>query len=377
MRIQGIHLTLMIGPGVPVPVPREVLDALTSVQVTSAAGDTQSGFDLTFALDRRSPLATLFLVSGGASIPLVRVIVVATINGTPNVLIDGVMTHHQVEPGSGGGPSTLKVQGKDLSTVMGYIDFSGLPYPAMPPVARVALIIAKYAWLGLMPLTIPSVVEDIPLPTDRIPVQKGKDLDYVRQLARQCGHVFYVEPGPAPGTSVAYWGPEIRVGPPQPALSIDMDAHTNVEQLSFRFDKERKEMPVVFIQEPLSKAPIPIPIPDVTPLNPPLGAVPPLPPKITLMNDTTQLSPLAALMRGIAYASQHSDCVFASGSLDVLRYGQVLKSRRLVGLRGAGLAFDGLYYVSRVTHEIARGQYKQSFELARNGVVSTLPQVAA
>ncbi|GLK83830.1 hypothetical protein [Ancylobacter defluvii] len=377
MRIQGIHLTLLIGPGVPVPVPREVLDALTSVQVTNAAGDTQSGFDLTFALDRRSPLATLFLVSGGASIPLVRVIVVVTINGTANVLIDGVMTHHQMEPGTGGGPATLKVQGKDLSTVMGYIDFSGLPYPAMPPVARVALIIAKYAWLGLIPLTIPSVVEDIPLPTDRIPVQQGKDLDYVKSLAQQCGYVFYIEPGPVPGASVAYWGPEIRVGPPQPALSIDMDAHTNVDQLNFRYDKERKELPVVFIQESISKAPIPIPIPDVTPLNPPLGAVPPLPPKVTLMNDTTHLSPLAALMRGIAYASQHSDCVFASGSLDVLRYGQVLKSRRLVGLRGAGLAFDGLYYVSRVTHEIRRGHYKQSFELARNGVISTLPQVPA
>lgn len=377
MRIKGIHLTLMIGPGVPVPVPREVLEALTSVQVTNASGDTESGFDLTFALDRRSPLTTLFLVSGGAAIPLVRVILIVTLNGTPNVLIDGVMTHHQVEPGSGGGPSTLKVQGKDLSTVMGYVDFSGLPYPAMPPVARVMLILAKYAWLGLIPMAIPSLVEDIPLPTDHIPVQRGKDLDYVKSLARQCGYVFYVETGPAPGTSIAYWGPEIRVGAPQPALSVDMDAHTNVDQLSFRYEQDRKEMPVVFIQEPVSKAPIPIPIPDVTPLSPPLAAVPPIPPKITLMNDTTQLSPLAALMRGIAYAAQHADCVFASGRLDVLRYGRVLKSRRLVGLRGAGLAFDGLYYVARVTHEIQRGQYRQSFELARNGVVSTLSQVPA
>ncbi len=38
-------------------------------------------------------------------------------------------------------------------------------------------------------------------------------------------------------------------------------------------------MPIVFFQEPFSKAPIGIPIPDVTPLNPPLGLVPPLPPQ--------------------------------------------------------------------------------------------------
>ena len=58
-----------------------------------------------------------------------------------------------------------------------------------------------------------------------------------------------------------------------------MDALTNVEELNFNFDKERKTMPIVFFQEPISKAPIGIPIPDVTPLNPPLGLVPPLPPQ--------------------------------------------------------------------------------------------------
>ena len=37
------------------------------------------------------------------------------------------------------------------------------------------------------------------------------------------------------------------------------------------------------------------------------------------------------------------------------------KSRQLVGVRGAGLPFDGLYYVKSVTHDIKRGEYKQSF----------------
>jgi hypothetical protein len=68
---KGIHLTLMIGPAVPVPVPREVLDALTSVQVTTTAGQT-SGFQLTFTLSNDSPLYTLFLLSGGSPIPLIR-----------------------------------------------------------------------------------------------------------------------------------------------------------------------------------------------------------------------------------------------------------------------------------------------------------------
>jgi hypothetical protein len=245
----------------------------------------------------------------------------------------------------------------------------------MPPAARVLLVIAKYAALGIVPVVIPSVVEDIPIPTDRIPRHQGKDLDYVKRLAQEVGYVFYVEPGPTPGLNFAYWGPEIRVGAPQPALNVDMDAHTNVESLSFRFDKEQKEMPVVFIQNQATKVPIPIPIPDITPLNPPLGVIPPLPPKLTPLDDTARLSPLAAVMAGLAYASQHADAVFANGSLDVMRYGRVLKSRQLVGVRGAGAAFDGLYFVKSVTHKVKRGEYKQDFTLARNGLISTVPTV--
>ena len=62
---------------------------------------------------------------------------------------------------------------------------------------------------------------------------------------------------------------------------------------------------------------------------------------------------------------------------DVVRYGHILKARQLVGVRGAGLAYDGLYYVKSVTHKIKRGEYKQSFELSRNGLISTVPRVAA
>ena len=37
------RLQLLIGPGVPVPVPRFVLDAISEVKVESNSGETQSG----------------------------------------------------------------------------------------------------------------------------------------------------------------------------------------------------------------------------------------------------------------------------------------------------------------------------------------------
>jgi hypothetical protein len=370
----GVRLSLMIGPVIPIPVPREVLDCVESVSVNVGSGQTQSGFELVFKLSRRSPLHTLFLLTGGSTIPIVRVVIVATIRGQAEVLMDGVMTNHEMRD-SGGEPS-LVIKGKDLSVLMDFIEFDGIPYPCMSPVLRALVVLAKYAAFGVIPLTIPSLIEDIPIPIESIPRHQGTDLAYLQQLASEVGYVFYMDPGPVPGASKAYWGPEIRIGTPQSALNLDLDTpHRNVESLSFSFDKERKELPIVWIQEQTSKAPISIPIPDITPWNSPLGIVPPHPPKIGFLNEEAKLKPWVALMRGLAYASQHSDSVFGQGSLDVTRYGRVLKSRGLVGVRGAGEAFDGLYYVSSVSHDIKRGEYKQSFTLARNGLLSTLPKV--
>lgn len=371
----AIELNLFIGPAIPVPAPRAAIDALEKVQVQVNGGDMPSGFELSFSLSKRSPLQTLFLLTGGSTIPVMRVVIMVSLGGISEVIMDGVMTHHEIRPGSDGGKSTLVVKGKDLTALMDFIELDGIPYPAMPPAIRVLTILAKYAAFGVIPMVIPSVVEDLPIPIERIPTQQGSDLAYVSQLAHEVGYVFYIDPLPVPGTVRAYWGPEIKVGPPQPALNTDMDVFTNVESLSFQFDKELKEMPVVFIQNQATKAPIPIPIPDITPLNPPLGAVPPLPPKLKFLSDTAKLSPIGAVMQGMAYASRHSDVVTGEGSLNVARYGRVLKARQLVGVRGAGEAFDGLYYVKSVTHNIERGEYKQNFSLARNGLLSTTPRV--
>jgi len=373
--LKGVYLTLMVGPVVPIPVPKPVLEALTSVQVTTAAGKP-SGFQLSFTLNNRSPLHTLFLIAGGQT-PLLRVIIIATINGSPNVLMDGVMTNQQVTPGGKPGESTLTITGEDLTKVMSLVDFSGIPFPCMPPEARVALIIAKYAMFGIIPLVIPSLFPDLPIPVERIPVQEGNDLDYIKGLAASVGYVFYIDPGPAPGTNVAYWGPEIKVGVPQPALNFDMDAHTNVESLSFNFNGADTILPIVFIQNSLTKIPIPIPIPNLNPLQPPLGVIPAPITNILPIKETAKLSPMAAIGVGLAVASMSADAVTGTGSLDVVRYGRLLKARQLVGVRGVGTAFDGLYYVKSTTTTIKRGEMKQSFELTRNGLVSITPRVPA
>jgi len=378
--LDSVQLSLMMGPFVPLIPPRPVLDALAEVEVTVNDVGT-SGFQLTFSIDKQSPLQILFLLTGGSPLLFMRVVLVATVNGVANVLIDGVVTNNHIAPGDKGSNSTLTITGEDLTALMNQSDWSGFPFPACPAEARVALLLAKYAIFGVVPLIIPSVLIDVPLPIDLIPSQQGTDLQYIRSLADRVGYVFYIDPGPAPGVSKAYWGPQIKVGPVQPALSADMDAYTNVESLHFNFDQQQNKIPFVFIYNQETGVSIPIPIPPITPLNPPLGAIPPLPTNILgdlkpIRDDLSKRSIPQAIMIGLAAASQWADAVTGEGTLDVTRYGGILKARQLVGVRGVGPAFDGLYYVKSVTHKIKRGEYKQNFKLSRNGLVSTVQTVS-
>ncbi|MEA2893453.1 MAG: hypothetical protein QOI05_4246 [Bradyrhizobium sp.] len=375
---KGIQLTLMMGPIIPLPAPREVINALDSVEVHTA-DDTGSGFQLTFQSTSKSALNTIFLIAAGNSTslatPPLRVLLIVTLNGRPQPLFDGVMTNVQVQAGGRGSPGTLTVTGDDLTKVMDSQDFSGLPFPAMPIEARVALLCAKYAAFGIIPLPIPILFPDVQIPIDKIPAQKGTDLQYINELARSVGYVFYIEPGPVPGANIAYFGPEIKIGVPQPALNVDMDALTNVESLNFKFDPTVGVLPIVFIQNQLTRVPIPIPIPNINPLQPPLGLLPTPLANVKLMKETAKLNPMQAISRGLAEAAKSKDSVSADGSLDVLRYGRVLKPRGLVGVRGAGVAYDGLYYVQGVKSSLKRGEFKQSFTLTRNGLISITPKV--
>lgn len=360
-------LSLLIGPLVPSPAPQSVIDALTNVQVTTASGQ-KSGFQLTFTVSKTSPILRALLPAGYFD-PPTRVIITTTLRGTPTPIMDGVITRHEFAPSNDPGQSKLTITGEDVSRMMDLIDFSGFKWPAMPAEARVALMVAKYAMYGIVPLVMPSVLIDVPNPLDDIPSQDGTDLAYINNLAGTVGYVFYIDPGPVPGMNTAYWGPEIKVGLPQPALTVNSDGASNVESLSFSLDGFAKTVFVVVIQEPTSKIPIPIPVPDVNPLQPPLGLKPPLPLKVSPIRGLAKYTPIQAAAIGLAKAAQSADVISGSGTLDVLRYGRVLKARQLVGVRGAGLAYDGLYFVKSVTHTIKRGEYKQSFSLTRNATI--------
>lgn len=363
----AIHLTLMIGAVVPQPVLQSVVDALQEVQVTASSTE-RSGFQLRLAIGKRSPLLTELLPGGYFDAPR-RVVIAVTMSGRTHVLIDGVIARQELTASSEAGQSTLTITGEDLTRMMDLVDLTGIiPYPAMPAEARILLALSKYAMYGIVPTVLPSVLISVPNPLENVPVHQGTDLAYITSLANQVGYVFHQIPGPAIGTSVAYWGPEIRTGPPQAALIVNSDAHSNLDTVTFGFDGFSKTLYVILIKPQELPIPLPIPIPDVNPLSPSLGSRQPFPLRIKPLTGLSRFTPVQAALIGLAKAAQAADVISGSGSVDVLRYGQPLRARQLVEVRGAGLPHDGLHFVKSVTHTLKPGSYTQSFSLTRNAM---------
>lgn len=371
---QGLQLSLRMGSMNADPVPASVIDALTEVQVSSTVG-SQSGFQLKFTLGKQSAIARTLLPSGYFD-PRRRVIITVIVNGAPTVLMDGIITKQDVTAAAGPGQSVLTVTGLDLSALMDFIDLTGIPYPAMPLFAIVNLVLAKYLPFGVVPLVIPNIIGLVSNPLERFKKQQGTDYAFVSSLAQQNGHVFYLDPGPQPGQSIAYWGPEIGgFMPTQPALTIDMDAANTVEGLNFSYDGTAAKQYIVTVLEPNSKIPIPIPIPDIDILKASLSRKAPTPLKSQVLGEMSNKSVPEAALIVLGALVKSADAISASGQLDVMRYGHILQARRKVAVRGAGAYYDGLYNVKSVTHSIKRGEYTQGFTLKRGGLFSSIDRV--
>lgn len=374
----GTRLTLWLGPGVPIPAPLPVTEALRNVEVTQVTAG-RDGFQLTFSLPRGPfDIVDYSLLANPLLRPFSRVIVQVWSGPVPQVLIDGVITHHQIAPEDTGSGATLTVTGEDLRVLM---DLREIPmiYPQMTPEARVFLILAKYAvFIGGAPIVIPARIPDVPLLIDRIPSQAGTDLAYVQRLAEDHGYVFYLEPTPVPMVNLAYWGPENRLSIPQPALSVNLGPQTNVSSLNFRYDALQPETVLGVMQERRTRAPLPVV--TVTGLKPPLAMLPATAIQAPYVRSVqpqgySKLDAPQAFARAQALTDRAADAVTAEGELDMLRYGSILRARRIVGVRGAGALLDGFYYVSKVTHKIQPGSYTQHFTLTREGLGAVSPVV--
>ena len=374
MSLLGIHLTLMMGPTIAVPVPFSIAEALTSVQVTHNDSGA-SGFQLTFQVGRSGPLDLLDygLLTNPLLRPFVRVILLVRFAIAPQVLMDGIITQIQLSPSNEPGASTLTVTGEDVSVMMD-LEQEQSSDPVIPDYFIVSKLVLKYPEYGLIPPA-PPVLNPEALnprnPLKELTVRPADETDRgcIQRLARLYGFLFYVTPGPAPFVNTVHWGPPERLSVPQGALSVNMGPATNVESINFRFDGMRPEQVTAVVGDSESTFGKPRSTRSIIPLASDTFDARR---KTSLIDDGPERAKILAQSK---VDQSFDEVVTATGQLDALRYNGLLNPRGLVGLRGVGKTYDGLYYVKTVTHNISKGRYIQSFSLSREGTGTTTPFV--
>jgi hypothetical protein len=382
MNLLGVRLNLLIGPDpVALPAPLGLLEALSDIEVTHS-DRARSGFRISFAIGRSGPIDMLDyalvlspLLQVGA-----RVVLTVIFDITPRVIMDGIVTRRDVIPGDEPGQGRLVLTGEDLSIAMDR-EQKKVEHPAQDETIIANKIAASYAQYLMVPKVIPPLVVDPPIPLDRTPQQTCTDWAYLRRMAQRFGYVTYVDAGPVPLSNTLYWGPPIVPGVTQKALNVNMGPLTNVIGISMSQDALSTTLVKTSVKDRITGKDTPVLA--VMSARAPLGA---MPTSITNMNslrtvnmETTGLNTMQAFARAQGKLDASSDdAIQVTGSLDSVKYNDVLKAREKVGLRGVGFSFDGDYLVRSVTHQISRGGYKQDFVLSRSelGALTPIMRVA-
>lgn len=380
--LQSVQLGLCFGEG-QTPAPLDLMQVLQGVEVTQT-DEAPCRFQLTFYVEASAGGFGSNVIQNPLLQPGTRVLISAVVNGTSQLLIDGFITGQQLLPSESSCGSSFGVLGEDLSVKMDLIQLP-LEYPEMPDGLIAASVLARYAILGILPRVIPTLGDIIPF--GNVPQQNATDREYLKQLAQQNGNIFYIQPGPVPGFATAYWGPPDYNGPPQQTLNVNFGPFTNVLSMQFGYATLDAFFVVGLVMERRVDPYLPIPIFSVGSSRlPQLAANEVLTPqhlinfenRVDLWQDQG-MTPEKSLATAQAMTDLSSDAaVTVQGELDVAIYGAVLTAPGVVGVRGAGGSYDGLYYVKEVQHHIGvktgAWSYRQSFTLTRQGLGSTVSQ---
>lgn len=336
------------------------MESLQSVEVTQNDKD-RSGFELAFQVSQGQKLDDLK--------PFNRVIIMVTINSVKQVIMDGIISYHQLDSGNGSGASIFTVFGEDVSLMMD-LDMQPVSHKGQDDASIARNIISKYSSYGITAEVKSPKGGSQPGANDYVPRQQVTDLEQLKSMADKYGFVFYIVPGPAAKKNTAYWGPPKWEGTSQKALSTNMGPNSNVETINFSYDSLSPTLVKGNVQDEKTNQIKPVETSSSQlkkiSKNSALESQSMVRQVLFLQKSGQDLKTAMALAQGITDASL-LETEKAEGTLNAIRYGDILLPRRLVGLRGAGQEYDGTWYVKKVTHKIQRGEYKQSFTLTRGG----------
>lgn len=349
------------------PLPLPFVDALESIEVECST-EAASIMRLRFSLSRNQigdwdlQMIDLFRPMLPISVRL------AFGSFVPETLVNGYIRETHLLNSDRPGQSSLEVVALDATaTVMNHIE-QPMPYPNMPDNVIAMQAFSRYAMIA-SPLTVWPVLSSRTM-LDTQTTVRSPDIRYLRQAALRHGYELYVQPDAFSGIDVGHFHPPLLSPVTQGVLSIDTGVASNLSEFNVVYDALRPTLALGVALDARTKTPIPAVATLSTDL--PMGMEPTtlriLPPAITRPRWRYAANPSEAISQARSLFTRSARCLKGSGTVDGLKFGRILRTGLTVAVRGAGRQHSGNYYVTKVSHSIARGHYTQRFEAWRNGV---------
>jgi hypothetical protein len=384
----GITYTILMGLP-PLPIPPPLVAALQKIEVETST-DLAGVFRLRFGISQTSFGDWDLLMPQYEELffrPMTPVQIRVKVGiDIPKAIINGYITNQAILYDDEGGASSMELTGMDATFLMN-LQEKVVSWPMPDDGSIAAAIFGQY---GVIPVVTPS------LPFNNDPsdmtVQRGTDIRFLRRLAQRNGFECYVQPHPQSGIDMGYFGPpENFPGLQQTVLNVKMGSQTNVTGFKVRYDMARPTLAIAAGVDTSTRTPVltaavappvsPPPVGGLYPLGVPMGlqdatlraAAGAHPPPMVLPAQTGQMTMPGLAVVNQAIANRASWAVVAEGLVGP--DAGVLHVGATVTIRGAGSAFNGAYYVTRVTHTFECGCYAQKFEARRNAIDMTGAEV--
>lgn len=291
-----------------------------------------------------------------------------------SAVFDGYITGVHVDLGSEPGNTFVEVSGMDTSFLMS-LEEKISAWPDMADSDIVEQIVGGYG----VAVTADST-STVHQENDTTILQRGTDIQFVRDLAQRNGLEFYFKTGDKSGSITGYFQAPQLDGTPQADLAIHFGDNSNLRNFSAHVSAHRPLSVKTVQMDIKANSPNQAQVSDSqltklgakdanTLIGGPLGSL--VTPKDAAAqmlvqgpptSDSTELNTLAQAVRDEA-----AWFIAATGEINSDAYQAVLRPHQLVLVKGAGKGYSGKYYVTRVVHEMkGDGSYTQKFEARRN-----------
>jgi phage protein D len=203
---------------------------------------------------------------------------------------------------------------------------------------------------------------------DHTLMQRGTDIQFLRQLADRNGYECFVELNDA-GEVEGHFHPPKHDAQPQGTLTVNMGSATNVNRFRAKYDMLGPAKAKASTIDPSDKSVQKSQADDATQADG-MGeqaTVPSDRPRTVLLSGLGMAQSGEVQRFAQSVVDKSSWSIVAEGEVNTVAYGGTLKAKKPVMVRGVGRQFSGRYYVERVLHQIgADGTYTQKFTLRRN-----------